>query len=146
MLFSQCRLPWKSIEYIEVHGFGDAFEKGFGACVDLRMCLDNMCKTSLVMSKTRVAPIKKLTLPKLELMGALLCARLMRFVVNALGIEIKANISCWTDSTITLWWIKIDASIKVVYISNRVREIQQLIPPSRWYDCSGIENPADLLA
>lgn len=125
-------VPWKSIEYLEIHGFGDALNKGYGACVYLRLCIDNTCKISLVMSKTRVAPIKKLTLPKLELMGALLCARLVVFVKNALDLKIRTNMACWTDSTITLGWIKNDPSIKNVYVNNRVREIQQLTPPSHW--------------
>lgn len=97
------------------------------------------------MSKTRVAPIKKLTLPKLELMGALLCGRLVKFVENALDFKIKYNIACWTDSTITLGWIKSNSGIRDVYVNNRVREIQQLTPPSHWYHCCGSDNPADLM-
>ena len=148
LAISRCyftNVPWKSIEYIEIHGYGDASEKGFGACVYLRVCLGNSCQSSLVMSKTRVAPIKKLTLPKLELMGALLCARLVRFVENALDLKIKPKIACWTDSTITLGWIKSNSVIKDVYVNNRVREIQQLTPPSHWYHCCGLDNPADLM-
>ena len=97
------------------------------------------------MSKTRVAPIKKLTLPKLELMGALLCARLVRFVESALDLKIKPTVACWTDSTITLGWIKSNSVIRDVYVNNRVREIQQLTPPSHWYHCCGLDNPADLM-
>ncbi|XP_068235740.1 uncharacterized protein [Palaemon carinicauda] len=138
-------VPWKSIEHIEIHGFGDASEKGFGACVYLRVCLGNDCQSSLVMSKARVAPIKKLTLPKLELMGALLCARLVRFVERALDFKIKPGIVCWTDSTITLGWIRSDSVTRDVFVNIRVREIQHLTPPSHWHHCSGSNNPADLM-
>ncbi|XP_068202710.1 uncharacterized protein [Palaemon carinicauda] len=138
-------VPWKSIEHIEIHGFGDASEKGFGACVYLRVCLGNDCQSSLVMSKARVAPIKKLTLPKLELMGALLCARLVRFIERALDFKIKPGIVCWTDSTITLGWIRSDSVTRDVFVNNRVREIQHLTPPSHWHHCSGSNNPADLM-
>lgn len=138
-------VPWKSIEFIEIHGFGDASEKGYGACVYLRLCLDSACNTSLVVSKSRVAPIKKLTLPKLELLGALLCARLVVFVKKALYLKIKTQVTCWTDSTIALGWIRNDPSLKDVYVNNRVREIQHLTPPSNWYHCKGTENPADLI-
>ena len=133
-------VTWKSIVYLEIHGFGDASENGYGACVYLRLYFNNTCKTTLVMSKTRVAPIKKLTLPKLELMGALLCARLVIFVKNALDLKIETNMVCWTDSTIALGWIKSNPSIKDVYVNNRVREIQHLTPLSHWYHCSGTKS------
>ena len=63
LVISRCyftNVPWKSIEYIEIHGYGDASEKGFGAYVYLRVCLGNSCQSSLVMSKTKVAPIRNL--------------------------------------------------------------------------------------
>lgn len=107
--------------------------------------LNNICKVSLVISKTRVAPIKKLTLPKLELMGALLCDRLVEFVKNALDLKMKADTACWTDSTRTLGWIKSNPSIKDVYVNNRVSEIQKLTPSSHWHHCSGKQNPADVM-
>ncbi|XP_068250213.1 uncharacterized protein [Palaemon carinicauda] len=97
------------------------------------------------MSKARVAPIKKLTLTKLELMGALLCARLVRFVERALDFKIKPGIVCWTDSTITLGWIRSDSVTRDVFVNNRVRDIQHLTPPSHWHHCSGSNNPADLM-
>ncbi|XP_042874774.1 uncharacterized protein LOC122254950 [Penaeus japonicus] len=101
---------------IELHGFGDASEKGYGACVYLRVPVDNSSfKVSLVMSKSRVAPIKALTLPRLELMGALLCSRLVNFVKNFLHLDSRTKVMCWSDSTIALSWIKdlSDGSIDV---------------------------------
>ncbi|GFR90552.1 DUF1759 and Peptidase A17 and DUF1758 and RVT 1 d omain containing protein [Elysia marginata] len=68
------------------------------------------CKVSLVISKTRVAPIKKMTLPRQELMGALLVARLLVFVRNALRLPMDTSYCCFTDSNIVLGWIKADPS------------------------------------
>ena len=89
-------VPWKSINYLEIHGFGDALEQDYGACVYLRLFLNNDCKISLVMSRTRVAPIKKWILPKLELMGAILCARLVVFVKKCPGSQ-DQNINSMLD-------------------------------------------------
>lgn len=105
-------VAWNTMEYFELHGYGDASLKGYGACVYIRICSVNCCQVSLFMSKSRVAPVEKSTLPRLELVGALLCARLVLFVKNALHINVNCKIYCWTDSTITLGWIKEDPSKK----------------------------------
>lgn len=82
-------LKWNSLTDIELHAFGDASEKGYGACVYIRTCLPaGAYKAALVRSKSRVAPIKTITLPRLELMGALLSARLMGFVQHALHLNL----------------------------------------------------------
>ncbi|KAK3889709.1 hypothetical protein Pcinc_006275 [Petrolisthes cinctipes] len=73
----------------ELHAFGDASEKGYGACVYLRVPQsDGKFSVSFVMSRGRVSPIKSVTLPRLELIGALLCARLVTFVESALHINV----------------------------------------------------------
>ena len=58
------------------------------------------------MSKAKVVPVKKLTLPRLELMGALLSARLLVFVKQALRLNDTVSLICWTDSMIFLSWVK----------------------------------------
>ena len=70
---------------------------------------DGTKRRSLVMSKARVAPLtsmQKMTLLSLELMGSLLCARLVEFVVNALKLPDEITVSFWTDSTVCLGWIQ----------------------------------------
>ncbi|XP_042892723.1 uncharacterized protein LOC122266866 [Penaeus japonicus] len=131
---------------IELHGFGDASEKGYGACVYLRVPVDNSSfKVSLVMSKSRVAPIKALTLPRLELMGALLCSRLVNFVKNSLHLDSRTKVMCWSDSTIALSWIKGDLSKKDIFVANRVKEIKEFTSPECWQHCPSEENPADII-
>ena len=66
---------WCDIDHIELLGFGDASPKGYGACIYLKATInDGTCVCSLVIAKSRVAPLKELSLPRLELLGSLLCA------------------------------------------------------------------------
>ena len=97
--------PGKDVHSIQIHGFSDASEKGFGAVVYLRtLYSDTNVSVSLVISKTRVAPIKRLTIPKLELAGALLLAELLESVRVALKLVIS-QVYAWSDSQIVLAWL-----------------------------------------
>lgn len=147
----RCYIPelsWKTFtcRHVEMHAFGDASEKGYGACVYLRVPItDGSFKVSLVLSRGRVAPIKKMSVPRLELMGALLCARLSVFVKTALHLT-DVQMYCWTDSTVALSWIKGDPNRWKTFVANRVTEIQSLIPPVQWHHSPGKDNPADLIS
>lgn len=138
-------LSWKVLNGAELHAFGDASEKGYGACVYLRVPHpDGKICVSFVISRGRVSPIKSVTLPRLELLGALLCARLVTFVKCALHINVP--VCCWTDSNVTLSWIKGDPLKWKRFVKNRVSEIQELTSTNDWYYCPGRDNPADLIS
>ena len=145
----RCYFPqayWPS-ENVEIVAFGDASTKGYGSVVYLRRKLENGdYDCQIVMSKSRVAPLKKITLPRLELLASLLCARLVAYVMNALKLSKNTKITCFTDSTITLAWIQSDANCRKLFVANRVLEIQSLTPPSCWRHCSSESNPADLIS
>lgn len=131
---------WSSLQGLEVHAFGDASEKGYGTVVYLRIPVGNKYRMSFVMARSRVAPIKKVTLPRLELLGALLTARTVGFVIKALSLSVTYK--CWTDSMVVLSWIKGDPSKYKTFVGNRVREIHQIVDPSCWNHCPGKGNPA----
>ena len=95
------------------------------------------------MSKTRVAPVRKISLPRLELMAAVITARLCIYVKDAIDCPIS-RIVCWTDNSSTLHWIRGSASQWKPFVANRVMEIQSLLDPSVWRYCPGSHNPADL--
>ncbi|XP_037775533.1 uncharacterized protein LOC119572496 [Penaeus monodon] len=88
---NRCYFPeisWSKLSGLELHAFGDASEKGYGASVYLRDPLGGgTYQVSFVVARSRVAPIKRVTLPRLELLGALLCARLLDFVMSALYLD-----------------------------------------------------------
>lgn len=131
---------------VELHGFSDASTKAYGCCIFVR-CLTSSGEyvSNLLCAKSRVAPIKLLSLPRLELCGALLLAKLTRKVVDFLKIEFK-QIYLWTDSTICLHWIKAEPSRWKLFVANRVQEIQNLTDSNSWHHVVSEENPADLLS
>jgi len=117
--------------------FSDASTKAYGAVV--YMCQqDQVC---LVMSENRVAPTKSITLPKLELMTAVMVARLADFVKSSLyNYDLSTNIHLWSDSQIALYWI-----CKQLFIHHRVTEIVKSFPRNMWSFAPTSDNPADLL-
>ena len=127
---------------LELHGFSDASEHAYAAVLYLRtVSNDGILVTRLVASKTRIAPTKKQSIPRLELLGALILARLVNTVLrNCLQ---KPTVTCWVDSTATLFWIRNDRSWKQ-YVSRRVHEIRTVISRDQWRHCPGSLNPADL--
>ncbi|KRX69693.1 hypothetical protein T06_16732 [Trichinella sp. T6] len=78
-------------------------------------------------------------------MGALIAARLVRYVHRALRLDIH-SLSCWRDSEVTLAWIQSVANQWKPFVRNRVEEIQQLVEPTSWRHCPGKSNPADVLS
>ena len=126
-------------------GFCDASLKAYGAVVYLVIETPDGCHSRIVASKTRVSPLKAQTIPRLELLSALLLSRLVATVTRALEGELTlTEPHCFTDSTVTLFWIQgVDKSWKQ-FVQNRVTEIRELVPPTYWAHCARQNNPADL--
>ncbi|GFV83864.1 integrase catalytic domain-containing protein [Trichonephila clavipes] len=95
--------------------------------------------------KSRVAPLKTLTIPRLERPAALLLSRLVKKVVTILQLPIH-KIWMWTDSTIALAWIKTEPHKLKTFVSNRVAEMQALSKDYHWKHVSSKNNPADLIS
>uniref|UniRef100_A0A0A9W2L7 Pro-Pol polyprotein n=1 Tax=Lygus hesperus TaxID=30085 RepID=A0A0A9W2L7_LYGHE len=124
-----------------LHTFCDASKLAYAAVIFLRVELRGDVHVHLVAAKSRVAPVKATTIPRLELLAATVGARLCKSVLNVLK-----NISTtyyWSDSSTALTWIKRDEPWGV-FVGNRVNEIRTLSDPSDWRHIPGIFNPADL--
>ena len=99
-------------------------------------------ESRLIMAKGRLAPLNpNLTIPRLELMAALIGARLMAFIKTVLQLESPTTVF-WTDSTDVLHWLWNDRPRKV-FVENRVRSILELTQPGQWRHVKGTKNPAD---
>lgn len=130
-------------ELVELHGFSDASTVAYAAVVYSRVIHSSgEITTSLLMAKTRVAPIKKTTLPRLELSAALLLSKLLKHVATAMRVK-HENTYAWSDSQITLAWIKGDPARWKTYVRNRVLEINNNTE-AKWSYVNTKENPADL--
>lgn len=127
----------------QLHEFSDASQNAYCACVYLRtVSVDSTIYTQLVSAKTKVAPLKSVTIPRLELCGAVLLVRLMKQFVKSLSVETICYY--WSDSKIVLSWLKLHPRNLQVFVSNRVSEIQSTSNINNWDYVFTNENPADL--
>ncbi|XP_046145612.1 uncharacterized protein LOC123988898 [Osmia bicornis bicornis] len=128
---------------VEIHGFSDASQHALAAVVYLRISSSTSPTVlSLVCAKTKVAPLKRLTIPRLELTAALLLARLARYVRDTLEFS-SAPVHLWMDSAVALTWISHHPSRWKEFVRNRVGAIQDALPGAHWKFISGRDNPAD---
>ncbi|XP_043271180.1 uncharacterized protein [Venturia canescens] len=128
---------------MELHGFADASQRAYSAVVYLRVLKSPTdTSVSLIAAKSRVAPLKTVAIPRLELNGIVLLVRLLEYVREALKIE-KIPVHGWTDSTVALSWLTQHPSRWKPYVANRVSEIQTKMPEVKWHHVSSGENPAD---
>jgi len=119
--------------HIVLHVFTDASLKAYGVVAYIQQ------DKGLPLSKSRTAPLKQFTLPRLELKAAVLAAKLSSFVKTSLNLD--CTVQLWSDSQIILHWI---ASHKLQpFINRRVEEIHSI--SSCWKHCPSTDNPADLL-
>ncbi|XP_031334918.1 uncharacterized protein LOC116164833 [Photinus pyralis] len=136
----------KNPKRIEMHGFCDASTNAYGACIYIRSIDHNdEITTRLLCAKGKVAPIKPLTVPRLELCGAVMLTILGKVVYENLDITFD-SCTYWSDSTIVLGWLKTSPSLLKTFVCNRVAEIQEIAPNIKWKHISTKTNPADLLS
>jgi hypothetical protein len=128
-----------------IHVFCDASEKAYGAALYMRSAHTNEYLVRLVCSKSRLAPLKRVTLHRLELIAAVVGARLLDYFCRETGQD-AARATLWSDSTVALGWICSDPKRWKPFVANRVIEIQSCTVPAQWKHCPGEDNPADHLS
>ena len=127
----------------ELHHFSDASQSGYGQCTYLRL-MDNTKRVhcSLVMGKARVAPLKSVTIPRLELSAAVVSARSSKWLENELAFPNVVK-HFWTDSKVVLGYISNPSRRFHVYVANRIQEIHNRTNSVQWHHVESEENPAD---
>ncbi|UYV70708.1 hypothetical protein LAZ67_8000337 [Cordylochernes scorpioides] len=127
----------------EIHGFADASQRAYAAMVYIKIIHNSSIhEVYLLAAKTRVATLKTTTTPRMELCASLLLAQLTRLVCTVMSLNIN-KVTLWSDSTIVLSWLASEQNRWKPYVSNRVKDIQELLP-CRWMHVKGEDNPADL--
>ena len=126
-----------------MHTFVDASQDAYGTVIYLRVVYESgLVSTRLVAAKSRVAPLTTTSIPRLELLAAVLELRLtestLRVFSGALGQAVF-----WSDSMNVLWWLRGRSRRFKPFVANRVGEIQSLTNPKQWRYVSTHENPAD---
>lgn len=124
-------------------GFCDASEQGYAAVLYLQSTASSgEISVSLLLAKSRVAPLKKVSLPRLELCGAHLLASLVSRACQMFEQTFE-DITAFSDSAVALAWIRGEPRRWKEFVANRVAEIQDSIPPAHWRHINGRDNPAD---
>ncbi|GFQ75488.1 integrase catalytic domain-containing protein [Trichonephila clavata] len=135
------RLFAENYDDFTVHIFTDASAYAYAACAFLRCEFKGQVTVKLMAAKARLAPMKKSTIPRLELLGATLGARLAETVDSILRTTSKTYF--WCDSMVVLSWIKKKEPWNT-FVGNRVKEIRDLTNIDDWRHVPGEVNPADL--
>ncbi|XP_057695374.1 uncharacterized protein LOC130917729 [Corythoichthys intestinalis] len=125
-----------------VHIFSDASEQAYGSVSYLRTTHQDNVQVSFLAARSRVAPKKQLSMPRLELCGALSGAQLAAMLKRELTLEINEYIY-WTDSTTVLTWLQSESCNYKVFVGTRIAEIQELTDPMAWRYVNSQNNPAD---
>ncbi|GBM61493.1 hypothetical protein AVEN_163883-1 [Araneus ventricosus] len=133
-------------ERIVLLGFSYASTHAYSAVVYLQCyAKDNTPLSKLLASKSREAPLKKKTVPCLELCACLLLAKLVEKVLLSLKMNIE-EVILFSDSTIALAWINSPPHQLKTFVGNRVSKIQSLTEQHQWRHISSTENPADIIS
>ncbi|GFW35771.1 integrase catalytic domain-containing protein [Trichonephila clavipes] len=133
-------------ESIELHAFSDASEKVYGSSIYLKsISALGEVKVCLVTSKSLVSPLKQISIPRLELCGAVLAAKLIKKVKEALNLHITA-VHFRSDSTNVISCIHRESRELKMFVANRVSKIHQLSSRDQWHHIASKQYPADVLS
>nr|XP_040024067.1 uncharacterized protein LOC120812302 [Gasterosteus aculeatus aculeatus] len=126
----------------ELHHFSDASQMGYGTVSYLRLESTDNVHVSFITGKARVAPLKQLTIPRLELAAAVLAVRVNTMLLKELQLPLQRSFF-WTDSTTVLKYIFNETKRFHTYVANRVSTIRESTDKDQWRYVNTKDNPAD---
>ena len=139
----RCYFDSGAVVSVQLHGFSDASEAACAAAVYIRATYDDgTTSCRLVVAKTRVTPIKTVTMPRLELCAAEMVADLLFTTQQTLQIS-DVELWGWSDSTIAISWLRQSPSKYKTYVANRVASAARSLSQEAWLHVPTAENPAD---
>ena len=141
----RCMKPENFCEIVnsQLHHFSDASESGYGAVSYIRMENgDGNIHCSFFIAKSRLTPVKPITIPRLELSAAAVAVRLDRMIRSELDVHVS-NSFFWTDSTAVLRYVKNENKRFQTFVANKVAVIYAGSTPKQWFYIDTLQNPAD---
>ncbi|XP_064542272.1 uncharacterized protein LOC135431215 [Drosophila montana] len=136
-------MKWvRRTQTVQMHTFVDASINAYAAVVYLRAEHDGQVHCSLAASKTRVAPLKPVSIPRMELMAAVLGLRLAKCIQNETSVRIHRR-TFWTDSKDVLYWIQSDSRKFQQFVALRIGEILEESDVGSWRWVPSAQNVAD---
>ena len=142
--FKRCIKPNTATGNPNLVIYSDGSSLAYGACAYIQWkCTDGTYKAQLCMSKNRVAPIKQLTIPRLELNGAVIASRIRAFIITMMRISFERCLHL-TDSQIVRSQIQKESHGFATFVAHRIAEIQETTSPDEWWWIETKDNPADM--
>ena len=141
----RCLRPYEICGPSELHVFADASATAYGAVAYLLWPTSQGPKVSLIAARARVAPLRQATIPRLELMAAVVASRLANTIYNEFKTKPEV-VKLWSDSKIVLHWLRSDSTMLKAFVGVRVAEIQSTWESSLWQHVPSALNPADDLS
>ena len=130
----------------ELHLFSDASFSGYGCCAYLRMTdEEGRIVVTLLMAKSRVTPLRQMTIPRLELSAAVTAVKVACFLRRELS-HLDLSLHFWCDSKVVLGYIANEAKRFHVFVANRIQFIRDHSDPAQWHFVGTKSNPADLVS
>lgn len=129
----------------EIHGFADSSQRAYGCCLYFRVLVEGKYKTTLLIAKSKVAPIKAQSLPRLELCAAVLLSKTWEKIKSKMT-NFVSKTYFWTDSKIVLQWLKLPSSTLHCFVANRISELQNNTRDIIWCHVPSKSNPADIVS
>ena len=140
----RCIHPFSDVSAQQLHVFSDASEQAYAATVYVVSEGEDTLASRIALARARVTPrSRKVTIPRLELMAALLGLRLVKKVCKAFDIPMT-EVKFWSDSLNVLCWIRNDVKRFQPFVAHRISEIRDFTNPDQWRHIPGNQNPADI--